>query len=42
VTIPGDRLLETENTIGGLMGKDASVRFSFIMENAHRVEDLDV
>ncbi len=32
----------TENTIAGLMGRDASVRYRFIMENARNVEDLDV
>jgi len=32
----------TENTIAGLMGRDASVRYRFIMENAQMAEDLDV
>jgi DNA gyrase subunit B/topoisomerase-4 subunit B len=42
VVIPeGDRLM-TENTISELMGKDAAPRFSFIMENATDVEELDV
>ncbi len=42
VRVPDDALLETEKTIGGLMGRDPSVRFDFIMENAARVEDVDV
>jgi DNA gyrase/topoisomerase IV subunit B len=42
VVIPEDQQLEAEKTIGGLMGKDASVRFRFIMENATDVDDLDV
>lgn len=42
VTIPGDRQLEAERTIGGLMGKDASVRFDFIMEHATDADELDV
>lgn len=42
VTIPSDMVLETETTIGGLMGKDPAVRFAFIMENAHRADELDV
>ncbi len=42
VVIPEGERLETDNTIAGLMGKDASVRCSYIMENAATVEDLDV
>ncbi len=42
VTIPDEHLLETEKTIGGLMGKDAKVRFDFIMENAAEAGDLDL
>ena len=42
VVIPDDQQLEAEKTIGGLMGKDPSVRFRFIMENATEAEDLDV
>ena len=42
VTIPDECQIETEKTFGGLMGKDASVRFDFIMENAETVEELDV
>ncbi|MCO4762183.1 MAG: type IIA DNA topoisomerase subunit B [Myxococcales bacterium] len=42
VTIPDDQMLETEKTIGGLMGKDASVRFRFIMDNAELADGLDV
>ena len=32
----------TENTITDLMGKDASARYRFIMDNAAEVEELDV
>lgn len=32
----------TEKTISELMGKDASARFNFIMNNAEEVQDLDV
>ncbi len=44
VAIPEDQQLEAEKTIGGLMGKDASIRYSFIMENAMQAsgDDLDV
>ena len=42
VVIPDDAQLEAEKTISGLMGKDASVRFRFIMENADRAGELDV
>ncbi len=42
VTIPDGELTVTENTISDLMGKDASARFRFIMENAAEVEELDV
>jgi DNA gyrase/topoisomerase IV subunit B len=42
VTIPPEMVLETETTIGGLMGKDPAVRFAFIMDNAHRADELDV
>ena len=42
VSIPDTERLLTENTISDLMGKDASARFRFIMENAAEVEDLDV
>ncbi len=42
VTIPDDHMLETEKTMGGLMGKDASVRFHFIMDNAEMADELDV
>lgn len=42
VTIPPESQLATEKTISGLMGKDASVRFRFIMENADRAGELDV
>lgn len=42
VVIPDDAILETDRTIGGLMGKDASVRFDFIMENAATADELDI
>ncbi len=42
VTIADDAQIETEKTIGGLMGRDASVRFRFIMDNAQLVDELDV
>lgn len=40
ITIP--EKTRAENTISGLMGRDASVRYRFIMENAYLAEDLDV
>lgn len=42
VVVPPDQLIATERTIGGLMGKDASVRFDFIMENELASDELDV
>ena len=42
VTIPDDQQIEVERTISGLMGRDASVRFHFIMDNAEAAGDLDV
>lgn len=42
VSIPDGEMTVTENTISDLMGKDASARFRFIMENAADVEELDV
>jgi len=42
VTIPADAVLETEQTINDLLGKDVSARFKFIMERAGEVKDLDV
>ena len=42
VTIPSDEQLQTEKTVAGLMGKDAGVRFSFIMERAGKAQDLDI
>jgi DNA gyrase subunit B/topoisomerase-4 subunit B len=42
VVIPDDKQLETEKTIGDLMGRDASLRFRFIMENADNAGDLDI
>jgi DNA gyrase/topoisomerase IV subunit B len=42
VTIPEGERLATETTITDLMGRDAAPRFSFIMEHAAEVEELDV
>ncbi len=42
VSIPEGERLTTENTISDLMGKDSSPRFTFIMENAAEVEELDL
>lgn len=42
VTIPDEEIIETERIIGGLMGKDASVRYDFIVEHAKSVDDLDI
>lgn len=42
VTIPEDLRLETENVIADLMGRDPSARFSFIMDRAEEVDELDL
>jgi DNA gyrase B subunit len=42
VTIPDAERMLTEKTITDLMGKDPSARFSFIMEHATDVDELDV
>ncbi len=42
VTIPDGMRVETERTISDLMGKDASARYAFIMNNAADVDELDV
>ena len=42
VSIPDDQKLDTETTITELMGKDSSARYTFIMEHAGEVEELDV
>ncbi|MEZ4700295.1 MAG: DNA topoisomerase IV subunit B [Rhodothermales bacterium] len=42
VTIPDAERVATENTITELMGKDSGARYTFIMEHAAEVEDLDV
>ncbi|MBA2661989.1 MAG: type IIA DNA topoisomerase subunit B [Bradymonadaceae bacterium] len=42
VVIKDDVREETNTVIGKLMGKDASLRFDFIMENAGEVVELDV
>ena len=42
VTIPDDARIATETTISDLMGKDASARYRFIMEQAETAEALDV
>src|SRR5512140_732440 len=40
VTVPS--VLEAEKALGELMGKDASLRYKFIMERARDADDLDV
>ncbi len=40
VTVPS--VLEAEKVLGELMGKDASLRYRFIMERAKEADDLDV
>ena len=42
VTVPEEVHETTDQVIGDLMGRDASVRFEFIMEHADNVEELDV
>ena len=42
VAIDAEEKLATEQTISDLMGKDAAARYSFIMEHAAEVEELDV
>ena len=42
VIVPADAQIATEKTMSGLMGKDPSIRFDFIMEHAARADDLDV
>jgi DNA gyrase subunit B/topoisomerase-4 subunit B len=42
VAIPVGRELEAETTVGGLMGRDASVRYDLIMEHQPTIDDLDV
>jgi DNA gyrase subunit B/topoisomerase-4 subunit B len=42
VTVPPEQALRTETVVGGLMGKDPSVRFRFIMDNAPAADELDV
>ncbi|MBO6577370.1 MAG: type IIA DNA topoisomerase subunit B [Rhodothermales bacterium] len=42
VAIPEGQRVQTERTISDLMGKDASARYSFIMDHAGEVEELDV
>jgi DNA gyrase/topoisomerase IV subunit B len=42
VIVPDEARIETEKTMSGLMGKDASVRFDFIMEHAAEADELDV
>ena len=42
VVIRDEDLDETHQVIADLMGKDASVRFDFIMQNAELLEELDV
>ena len=42
VMIPEEQLDHTHQVISELMGKDASLRFDFIMKNAELLEDLDI
>jgi DNA gyrase subunit B/topoisomerase-4 subunit B len=42
VAIPDGERLATENTISGLMGRDAAPRVAFIMDHAAEADDLDV
>lgn len=42
VAIPDGEQAETDRIISDLMGKDASARYAFIMDNAAEVEELDV
>jgi DNA gyrase subunit B/topoisomerase-4 subunit B len=42
VVIRDEHRLDTEQVIGDLMGRDASVRFDFIMANADSVDEVDV
>jgi len=42
VVIPETERSATDKTIADLMGRDASVRYNLIMQNAATVEDLDV
>jgi len=42
VSIPDAERLLTETTISELMGKDASARYNFIMNNAEEADELDV
>jgi DNA gyrase/topoisomerase IV subunit B len=42
VSVPDNERLATETTIMALMGKDPAPRYSFIMEHAAEVEELDV
>ncbi len=42
VTIPEDESELTDEVIGQLMGRDASLRFEVIMNNASLLEELDV
>ena len=42
VAIPEGTLMETEQTMTDLMGRDAAPRYRFIMEHAAEAEDLDV
>ncbi len=42
VVVPEEASEETNRVVGDLMGRDASVRFDFIMEHAPNVDELDV
>ena len=42
VEVRDEHMFETEEILSNLMGKDASVRFEFIMDNAESLVDLDL
>jgi DNA gyrase subunit B/topoisomerase-4 subunit B len=42
ITVPEAEMLETEQIITKLMGKDASARYEFITSGVHEVDELDI
>ncbi len=42
VCIPDEKVEVTDKVISDLMGRDASIRFRFIMDNADQLDELDV
>lgn len=42
VVVKPDEYVYTDDVIGGLMGKDASVRFEFISDNATSLKEIDL